>query len=483
MATKPVFQVLVTSGNQAPLAAGSAPSALANGQVGVFDFHTGLSIDGTVLPSAQDIYLAVGINRTTGGTDAAEDLQKSAGQVLQVKNNKTYDVKAYVDEVAKVIEVTGFTAKCNSEYALKVEFRNRKSYGVNGYNQFAKTFSFVTGCCPATACDDCASSISSPVELAKGLADQINADQDKLITASLFGWKITAVINGAPTSDADTTVTIGTTTYTVPVLDADTTAQAAAKIVAAINTQANSPYRATLSGSTISIFPTTTGTTNTDTFAVIGAGVTANGIVAATKTDITDSAAFLTSYPGASAGLRITGVISARTSFNGSIPLKYYTSGTDFIVSMVTGLGLCNGTITTITNLQFPEGKGYDLQVLEYEAGGWNGKPGPYRQGAITGLQKDGFEYFASSTGNYTQLVLEYDQFSVGGWLEYLNNLRTIVAIPCADSTTLQGLVTILDRIFINRFDPLTNDVAGIDCTNAGTSTLTPTTDGISSLT
>jgi uncharacterized protein (DUF2345 family) len=46
--TNPVFQVLTTSGNQAPLAAGNRVDSLANGQLGIFNYHTGLSVDGTV---------------------------------------------------------------------------------------------------------------------------------------------------------------------------------------------------------------------------------------------------------------------------------------------------------------------------------------------------------------------------------------------------------------------------------------------------
>jgi uncharacterized membrane protein YuzA (DUF378 family) len=64
--TNPVFQVLTSAGNQALLAAGSRPDALNNGQIGIFNFHTGLSIDGSVPADAKDIFIAIGINRTTG---------------------------------------------------------------------------------------------------------------------------------------------------------------------------------------------------------------------------------------------------------------------------------------------------------------------------------------------------------------------------------------------------------------------------------
>jgi hypothetical protein len=482
--TNPINQVLVPSGNQALLGAGSRVSSLLNGQVGVFNFHTGLSVDGTVPADCKDIFIAVGINRTTGGTDAMEDFAKSSGQMIQVRHASALTVKAYVPEIAQVEEITNFTVKCETDYNVKVEFRNGKSYGVNGYNQFTKTFNYRTGCCaPTTDCDDC-SAVGSNVELVQGLVTAINADTDALLVASMFGWKITATVNGAPTSDANTVVTIGTTTYTVAVLDADTTAQAAAKIVAVINTQVDSPYKATLSGSIISVYRKTVPTTNTETISVTGAGVTMNTIVAATKTTVTDSAGFAVAYPDAALGLRLTGAIATRPAANGSINLNYYKTGTKFIVSLVEdfgGFSSCNGTVTNITQLQYPEGKGYDIQQLEYAAGGWNGKPGPYRTNSVTGLQKNTFEYFASATANYTLIYLAYNIKSVGGWEEYENNLLTTIAIPCADSTTLQGLFTVLDLIF-TQFGAFTNDVAGIDCTNTGTSGLAANVDGIESI-
>ncbi len=478
VSSNPVFSVLVASGNQAILAAGSRPDALNNGQIGFFNKQTGLSVDGSVLADTREIFIAVGINRTTGGTDDAEDIRKSAGQFIQRDNVKAITVKGYVDEIQQVVEISGFTAVCDSDYLLNIEFRNQQSYSVNGFNQFKKPYSFHTSCCPQTACDEC-DKVGSPAEVAGGLADMINADPDALVIATAYGWKITATINGAPTSDANTTVTVGSTTYTVAVLDADTTAQAAAKIVAAINTQTGSPYRASLSGSIISIYPTTTALTNTDTFAVSGAGVTATTIVAATKTAIADTDAFITAYPGASAGLRITGKLQARGSFNGSIPAHYYKNGTNFIVSFSDGFGTCNGTITPITDMQFPEGKGYDLQVLEYEALGWD-KIGPYRTLSITGLQKEGYEYFTSASANYNVITMEYDVWSKSGSAhEYENPMKTYIAIPCADSTTLTGFIAVTDLIFANRLGALTDDVASMDCTNAGTTTLVAATDGI----
>lgn len=478
-AENPVFRSLITSGNQSPLAAGSRVSALAHGQIGIFNYHTGLSVDGSVPTDARDIFLAVGINKTSG-SGSMETFNKSAGQSIRVDGIKALTVKGYVAEIPKQVIITGFSALCETDYQIKVEFRNAAIYMRDGYNPFTQTYNYRTGCCAdSTSCLDCPQT-GNPVELAQGLVTNINADINGMLVAALFGWKITATITGSgPTSDANTVVTIGSTTYTVAVLDADTAAQAAQKIVTAINNQTGSPYYATLSGAVISIYAKTTAATNTATFAVSGAGVTAGSIVAATKTVVTDSTAFQLVYPGVSLGIRLTGVSESRPASNGNINLRYHKTGTDFIVSFVQGF-TCNGTITTEVDLQLAEGQGYDILEEEYEEGGWEGKPGVYRQSSVTGLQRNGFEFYASATANYNIITFEYQDISTAGSNKgYYAALRTRVNIPCADSTTLTGLVAMLDLIF-TKVQAMTNDVASMDCTNTNTSTINnAATDGI----
>jgi hypothetical protein len=478
--TNPVSQVLVTSGDQAILAAGSRPDALGIGQLGFFNYHTGLSIDGTVAADAKDIFIAVGIDPL--GTGSVQDINKSSGQLIQVKNAKAPTFRGYMTALPKIIDIAGFVAKCETSYAIKVELRNGQIYAENGYNQFTKTFAVTTGCC-ADQCEECGDGDCN--EIAEGIVTNVNLDPDGLVTAQYFGMKIVATINGAPTADGNTTVTVGTTEYTVAVLDADTTAIAAQKIVDAINDTANSPYAATLTGSTITIYAKTTTNTNTATFAVSGSGVTANAITGATKTTVAASGfdAFVEAYPGVCLGIRLTSVPVPVNSAFGSINLKYVAGReTDMIVSLVDGF-TCNGEVVTVQELRKSEGHGYDVRQLEYLAGGWNGKPGPYRTSDTTGTERGGFQYFTSLTGTYSLFTLVYDQFSVGGWLEYLNNLETVIAIPCADSTTLAGIATVLDLIF-TQFGAMANDVsASGDCTNSATSALTPATDGIESVT
>ena len=241
----PILRVLPTLGNQAPLAAGNTVSALSNGQIGIFNFHTGLSVDATSLASstvtAKDIFFAVGLN-PLGGTNPATDIKLSAGQYFKPSAVNALTVKGYMPEVEKVIEITGLAPLCDTNYSIKLLITNQRTYRLSGYNQFSKIFNYRTPCCGTAVCDECALSAADPVGFAAALVQNINADQDNLVIGSLFGIKIVATINASASGTGNTVVTIGTTVYNVPVVTADTATIVAGKIVAVINTQANSPY-------------------------------------------------------------------------------------------------------------------------------------------------------------------------------------------------------------------------------------------------
>jgi len=280
-------------------------------------------------------------------------------------------------------------------------------------------------------------------------------------------------------------VTIGGVAYSVPVVNGDTVATVAGKIVAVINASSSANYYGVATGAAMKFYAKTEGV-STDTFALTsanGTGVTVGSIVAYTKTTVTAAniPAFAAATPGVCLGVRLTSVPLAIKAFC-SVNIKYRKlRATNLIVSLVDGFS-CGATITTVQELQYSEGKGSDVKQLEYVDGGFNGKPGPYRVSELTNLPREGFVYYASSSVNYTLVDLTYDQMSVGGWLEYLNNLETVIAIPCADSTTLTGLIAVLDAIF-TQFAPNTNDAAAIDCTNVGTSVGNSyATDGIESI-
>jgi hypothetical protein len=481
MATEnPVFRVLVPSGNQALLNKGSRESALAVGQLGVFNYHTGLSVDETSpAVDLQDVYLALGINLTgAGGGATLEDVQRSAGQVIQTRNLKSATIKGFTDSVAKVVEFSNYAVKCETDYGFKIEFRNQAAYTLFGYQPMTKPFTGYTSAC-ADQCVGCGD--GDGMSLAIAIVDQINADVDKLVTASLYGNAITATVAAGPTASGTAVITVGTTAYNVALTNGDSVTVTAQKIRDAINNTADSPYYATNAAGVLTIYAKKTVNGATDTL-VVTSGLTSlsiTPIVAATKTNISTPTTFKTTYPGVSPGIRFTANETTLKALGGTNMHYLSSNETDIIV---TPLGFeNNGTVETITKLQYSDGSGYYLKYLENHAKGW-GPGGVYRLSDTLGMERAGFpDSRVSLSANYNVAVFSYDQMSVGGWMEYLNNLETIIAIPCADSTTLTDLFAILDVVFAGKM-VMTNDVASMDCTNTTVNTLTAATDGISSL-
>lgn len=186
--TNPVFNVLITKGNQAVLPAGQRPDTLAPGQIGVFSYDTGLSLSAASnVADAREIFLAVGLD--TDGDGATDNIAKSAGHKITRNLVTALTDHCSVAALGKIVQLSNFTASCETEYAIKIEVRNQMGYLMHGYNPIYKSFNFVTGCCDdGCTTGDCDAS-SQPL-LALGLAQAINADQDDVFQAIL--WDTTA---------------------------------------------------------------------------------------------------------------------------------------------------------------------------------------------------------------------------------------------------------------------------------------------------
>ena len=141
-----------------------------------------------------------------------------------------------------------------------------------------------------------------------------------------------------------------------------------------------------------------------------------------------------------------------------SVSLNYmYPRQTVAILSKVIGFE-CTGAVEVTQTAVFEEGAGIDVKQLEYIAKGWT--EGPYRVSNVNAIAENR-TFVTDATAKYDVFALTYDQFSLGGWLEYLHNQASIIAIPTADSTTRDGLVAILDNITIPQgFDALADDSA-----------------------
>ena len=172
-----VFQVLVTKGNQQVLATGNKVTALAPGQIGVFDANTNLSIQSGT--STKNFYLAVGLD--LNGDGVTDEVAKSAGSHIQKKNIQFYSFRPHTASRPMKVVLKDFTADCETEYGIKLELRNQEIYRSQGYNQFTKTYSIVTGCC-----DGCEPTCPSgdANEITKLLKININNDPSGLIKAT-----------------------------------------------------------------------------------------------------------------------------------------------------------------------------------------------------------------------------------------------------------------------------------------------------------
>lgn len=384
-----VFQVLVTSGDQALLAAGNRVNALAVGQLGVFNFDTGLSINAAAAATTPNIFIAVGLD--TDGDSVQDDILTSAGTHIKKDLTRAYNLKCYSDARPQIIDITNYeNVKCEADYAIRLQFTGlTQVYQMQGYNQFNKTYTVTTPCCGA-GCDCPTGDCNVLTQL---LVDEINNDIDGLVTAEYL----------------DYTTTPGSLVVVAP-----------EDVAAWIANEANA---------------------------------------------------------GKCLGVRITGVTLAIEKYC-CINLKYYKLRTATITASFAGGLDCEATATVFQTPAYQEGSGYDINQLEYQASGWNGKAGAagvYRQSAIHGMPFASDFAQADKAGKYLQINLHYDQFSVAGWNEYLNNLHTIVAIPCGDDTTAAALLGVLDAFTTGRFDALTDDFA--NCSSCTGTKLTSAID------
>ncbi len=351
-----VFQVLATKGNQPILAKDGTLDALAVGQIGVFDYDTNLALNGT--EDVRQFYLAVGVD--ANGDGVKDNVYFSSGQMIQRNLIRYYTYKQYQQSVPQILDISNFKVDCETEYAIRIEFRNQRIYRLQGPNQFSKTYNVVTGCCEK--CDECGSGDCN--ELVKLFVDNINLDPQGLVKAEAVDE------DGNVVTDIDAFIETNKAVNT----DDDPTNDVCLKL--------------RLTAQPLAIRQ----------FCLINAGY-------------------------------------------------YNPRDTIMITSLLEGFR-CNGTIETFQEPQFEEGSGYDVYQREYEAGAWNGNPGPYRVSETTGLPIDLKQpYLTDKSVHYDTIVLTYDQLCVGGWQEYLNNLTTDIVIPTTDTTTLNQLVLVLNGL------------------------------------
>jgi hypothetical protein len=172
-----VFSVLVESecdGNF--FSSGNTIEELSNGQIGAFDAATNLSVDAFTNPMPNEIFFAQAYQKNNGSTD----FRFSAGQVIQRKGVVGFTEVSCTEGSPMEVTVGNFRAECDTEYGIRVEFRNAKINRIQGYNQFSKAYMVKTPCC-----DDCAEGCGSldANVLSQLMVAAINSDESGLVQA------------------------------------------------------------------------------------------------------------------------------------------------------------------------------------------------------------------------------------------------------------------------------------------------------------
>lgn len=151
------------------------------------------------------------------------------------------------------------------------------------------------------------------------------------------------------------------------------------------------------------------------------------------------------------------------------INMHYYKDRfTSLDISLIEGF-CCGAEIITVQKAASSVGEGYDVMYREYRAGGWNGRPGPYRTYAVTGLAKDEIVYHALQNGQYDLYSITYEIERIAGWLDHRSWVTVEIAVPAA--IECDGASLVLPEWFtslkeIAEAAGATVHVDCIDCTN-----------------
>lgn len=126
------------------------------------------------------------------------------------------------------------------------------------------------------------------------------------------------------------------------------------------------------------------------------------------------------------------------------INLKYYKPRETVMLATLIADFEGKGTVTVTQEPVFEQGSGYDVRMREYKAMGWEGSP--YKVSEVTNTAIGDFNYLSDVATKYHRINLTYDQSSIGGWQEYLNNLATEIYFPVSNKVEADKLIAVLDK-------------------------------------
>jgi hypothetical protein len=355
---------------------------LLDGQLGFFNRNSNkrLVTNPNTTSITDDFYLA---------WKSGSGVRFSAGQYIPLKGLRNISYKAsnllvpQIDQIqigVKIEDLNEIISKqWTTEYGIKVEFSNQRIYRMIGENLYAKTFTSQGGClkgCPAWTIDDIEQwSAAKKLAVYLDLIDNIKKNADDLLKVRLVAKEqINGYDNGNSSTGGARYLTAGTELIN-PILGCDT----------------DSEIPVTDDGNNIKLL----------------------------YSDIDKLAIEIETMP-----------IEEHEYCN--INVRYYKDRATTITTTILGFP-CFSNVETTKVAKSSSGSGYDLRGLEYQAGGWEGNPGPYRTYSVTGLAKDGFNYQSEVAKLYDLYILQYEFNGFGSERDNFNFLSTIIAVEGGD--------------------------------------------------
>lgn len=469
----PAFQVLVVNDNAAALAAGNPVSALAIGQIGFFSYQTNLSVDGSNPALCRSFYIAVGVDPLATGSLA--DVVKSAGNSIQLGGIRAFTSKPYVAPVNKQIKLSVGAVTCNTEYGVRFEVRSEALAHTYGFNFPYKSFTGFTAAC-ADQCVDCAA--GDPNSLVYALGTNISLDPDGIFsisyTSPLTGhtllntptqWELG--YNGLTPSPAPTgTPTTGTGAMVAGTYYAEITATNAdgeslpspqsAGVVLASTGEIAWTWTAVTGATGYKIYVGTTVGSETSWFTSSTNSYTQTATAGTTGTPPNGTAAIVGNPNNGLTANMVINILPDALTIYSQINLKYADPRqVNVYMSLLTDPNSPNGfgtfgpdtTQSDLAEITYEDGAGYDIQELEYIAGGWNGNPGPYRVSELNSTVRGNIQYYSSVSGTYQVFGITNDNSGIGGGAVNRSSMATYIAVPSANTTALNSINATLHRI------------------------------------
>lgn len=176
---------------------GNTIEDLGIGQLGAFDAATNLAVNAFTSPMPKEIFFALAYQTPSGGVD----YRTSAGQLIQRQGVTGFTTKLCNNGSPMKVNVGNYKAECDTEYGVRIEFRNSKINRIQGYNQFSKAFLVTTPCC-----DDCAEGCGSMDAnvLTQLFIAEINADISQLVLAQPIARQAITIATHGTTANYST---------------------------------------------------------------------------------------------------------------------------------------------------------------------------------------------------------------------------------------------------------------------------------------